>query len=335
MNDHVSSAIRVINTILLRYHSFQIRQTEAQQFRRILRTCRHVLQDVLLQLNYDKLRDYTAAEEEETIFEEQIVILKAAVRTGGEVLGKYCAEKRSASQLHPRRLLRCLCSKIYIERLTKSSNKIHSVLYELLVSCGWDEDTPMKDGITEGVDEVKVEIDTLQQLVQDHNNEILDQLDQHSQHTEPLSSAILEELINIGAVLNRQDYLFQMKEIVKKAKELRNDHENLEINKALFYESILLTNHDLLHMVEQLSLNELNHVGSISSRHKELNEILNSLTELNSGCNSTPSAPVIPNIYEVTNDALQCPISFDQMQDPVTLFPSGFMFDKNKAVVRG
>jgi hypothetical protein len=93
MNDHVSSTIKVINTILLRYHSFQIRQTEAQQFRRILRMCRHVLQDVLLQLNYEKLRDYTAAELEETIFEEQIVILKAAVRTGGSVLGKCCTEK--------------------------------------------------------------------------------------------------------------------------------------------------------------------------------------------------------------------------------------------------
>jgi uncharacterized protein len=297
MADIVAIVLQVIGEVLKSYESVQTFQEEAQQFRRILRTSRSILGDVKLQLENNPYRVTSLAESMDQ--------LKAAVETGKTVFEK-CVGQQSSQ----RRLKQFVFTKKYIEKLAEAGNRIQSAL-GMLSAAG----VVIQGDVLEGVDELKKQNTTLQLIAQTYHNEILDQLERQSTLTEALPHILLQELIKLGVVSNRQDYTLQMEDIAKEARELHSDRRNFNTHKVQVDEFILLADNAIVQMVEQLSLNESN---------KVYQQAYDSI--------SAPKASPPPSNNEL-NALLQCPISLDRMQDPVTLFPSGHTFDKKSICV--
>jgi Sel1 repeat/U-box domain len=99
---------------------------------------------------------------------------------------------------------------------------------------------------------------------------------------------LLKKLIDIGVVSNRQDYVRQLEAIMNEVETLRQNQENVRPDKVQVEVSILVDGNEIVQMIEHLLRNE--------------------------------------NGNE--NDALVCSISFDRMQDPVLVIPSGHTYDK-------
>jgi TPR repeat protein len=261
MADLVLLTLTVIKSILQAYEDFQALQEEAQQFRRILRTSRSILEDVVLQLQNNEHRV--------TSLRESMESLQSAVNDGGAVFEK-CADRSSHV-----RLKQFMFSKKYLEKLAGAGNRIQSAL-GMLSAAG----VAMHGDILDGLEKLQEQNRKLQQKAFEYHNEVLDQLQSQSAKTEAMPQKIVDELIKRGYVVNRQDFFKQMKELHKEAHELRADREKFNTNKAQVDEYILLADADMIQMVEQLSLNEANQKSNTSSFSASITQNKNEVDEI-------------------------------------------------------
>jgi TPR repeat protein len=125
-------------------------------------------------------------------------------------------------------------------------------------------------------------------------------------------------------VLDRDDYWKQMDGIIAEAKKGRTKHENHGIETSSTDDDSIP--YAIVQMVEELSANELKEDKKPSATPPSSVQSVR-LTRSNKKVASVTPSSVAPSIDKV-NEILKCPISFQQMQDPVCLVPSGHTYDK-------
>ena len=217
----INIIVKLVGAVLNKRDSIRSLNDEIDSFCSLLDAVTSVLMDLKEQVE-------RRPDQENTLY-DPLKLLKQGVQDGHEVLEECTKTKRFRARAF---------SEGYLGKLHTAAHRIQSAL-GLISTAG----VIVQGSLLEGIEDANKKIGELTSMIASHEHDVADLLEkQVVPCMKRLPDQIIQKLIDMGVVENRQDCNEQIKEIAERAQELRNEKTFVE--------------KDLLKQVEALSLAE-------------------------------------------------------------------------------